>query len=267
LATKAKPRKKAPDILDQQVVKGDYAKFVQQVKDKPMLYLGGAVFLLLCLLIGIFIQTSTSAGARSAVTDLARAEDAQDPGMRATQLEEVAAKDKKVAPDALYLAAESAYQAKDYARAKKGFEDLRAQYPDHKNVPDAVEGLAYIALNESQPDQAIAMFKEIQEKWPTSLAARRQHLNLAKVYESQDNLAEAAKEYQAQVAQFPGSSWEADAKDAIERLKQAHPELFPAAEPAPADAATPAAAAAPAPAPAEAAPVPEPVVTPTPENK
>lgn len=253
MATKAKPRKKAPDILDQPAAKSDYAKFLQQVKEKPLLYACGAVFLLLCLLIGIFIQGATSARARGAVTDLARAQEADDPGMRATQLEEVAAKDKRVAGDALYLAAESAYQAKDYERAKKDYEELRTQHPDHKNVPDAVEGLASIALNESQPDQAIALYKEILEKWPNSLAARRQHLNLAKVYESQGNMADAAKEYQAQVDLFPGSSWEYDAKAAIERLKQKNPDLFPE----PASAAPADGEAAPA---AEAVPVPEPVV-------
>ena len=114
---------------------------------------------------------------------------------------------------------------------------------DSPFVPDAVEGLGAIAENAAQYDKAIASYKEIIEKWPTSFAKRRQQLNIARCQEAAGNLKDAVPAYKAQADEFPGSSFEKDAKTALDRLRASNPDLFPKEEPAP--ETTPALEAAP----------------------
>ena len=87
MATKAKPRKKAPDILDQQhTSKSDWAKFVEQVHENPVLYGAIALFLVLCVVAGIVYRTASGSSLRSLTTQFAQAAQNEDPALRAAEL-------------------------------------------------------------------------------------------------------------------------------------------------------------------------------------
>jgi len=266
VATKAKaPKKSGPDILDQQVVRTDWDKIVEQVRQNPLLYGAAAAFVLLCVVAGIFFRTGSASKARAEMTAFAKAMNSEDPALRATELGALAQGKGDSAGTALYLMGESLYEAKKYEEARQAFERLRNEFPESKHLPDAVEALGYIAENGEQYVQALGFYKEIVEKWPGSFTRRRQEMNIGRVQEKLKNLADAVKAYQTQADQFPGASVEKEAKAALDRLEKTNPELFPApAAPAPEAAGTTGTEVPPVAEPA-VEPAVEPAAVPTPE--
>jgi tetratricopeptide (TPR) repeat protein len=225
VATKIK--KKAPDILDQPVVRGDVEQFVERVKQNPVLYGVSAAFLLLCVVAGGVYRIGKDTSVRTGMTQYAQAVDDEDPALREAELEPLAKGRGPVAAQALYMMGEAAFEARQYDKAKEAFERLRSKFPDSSYVPDAVEGIGYLAENQGQYEPALTSYKEILEKWPTSFTARRQELNIARCQEELGNFQEAIGAYQAQADGFPGSVFEKDANAALERLRVAHSDLFP----------------------------------------
>jgi len=247
------------DILDRPAVKNDWGKLIEQVRANPIAYGAAAVFLLACVLAGLIYRASATASSNAAVTQLAKAIETEDPATRESELDQLAKGKGSLSAQALYLEGEAAFQAKDYAKARDIFDRVRAQYPDTAFAPNAVEGLGYVEESEGKIEQAISDYKEVKEKWPASLAARRQDFNIGRCYEALQNPKEAVAAYKAQVEAFPGSSSEKDAQNALDRLKKSNPELFQ--EEAKAAAPAPAAPAASAPQ-SSAEPKPEPAPAP-----
>lgn len=255
MATKAK--KKAPDILEE-VKKSDWVRFVEQVQKNPVLYGAAAVFVLLCIVAGTLYRSNVRSSHDSAVTQLARAMESEDPAVRSADLENTVKGKGEMSPLALYMQGEAAFEAKQFDKAREAYEKLRQDFPNSDNVPDAVEGLGNLAENDLQFDKALASYKEIVEKWPNTFAARRQELNIGRCQERLGQLKDAVTSYQAQVDRFPGSEVAKQAKDALDRLRRSNPDLFPKEEAKPAEG-QPTADTAAAPAaekPAEAAPAP-----------
>lgn len=265
MATKAKPRKKAPDILDLQKTKTDWDKLLTQVKESPVMYGAIVVFLLVCILVGLLYRVSVDSGRRTKDTQFAEVVETEDPGVRVTELEPLAAGKGSISADALYMLGESAFRAKEYDKAKEAFERLRREFPTSPFVPTAVEGLGLLAENDGRYEEAVALFREIIEKWPNSLARRRQHLNIGRAEEHLLDLQGAVAAYQAQAEQFPESPFAAEAKTALDRLQKTNPELFPKpaapqeAAPEPASPAAPETPVAPQTPPAPETPPAQPV--------
>lgn len=265
MATKVKAAKKTPDILHANEVKNDWQRLVENIREYPAFWGAGVLFVAVCLVAGLVYRVNTANRTLDLTTQFARAVTTEDPALRTTELEPLSQRGP-LAADAVYMAGEAAYQAKDYAKAKAFFQRLRSDFPESKFAPDAVEGLGFIAENEGDVDGALADYKEVIEKWPGSVARRRQELNIARVQERKGNFKEAVEAYKFHVENYPESIFMPEVTEALDRLKESHPDLFPA-EPAqaPAAAETPGAApdataAPPAEAPAaapEAAPVPE----------
>ena len=246
MATKAKAAKKAPDILHAHEAKNDWQRLIENIREYPVLWGAGVLFVVVCLVAGLAYRMSTANRTEDATTQFARAVNTEDAALRTTELEQLSQRGA-LAADAVYLAGEAAYQAKDYAKAKAFFQRLRTDFPQSKFAPDAVEGLGFIAENEGDLDGALANYKEAIEKWPASVARRRQELNVARVQERKGNFKEAVDAYKFHSEHYPESVFMPEVNQAMDRLKQSHPELFPAeAEAAAVTEAAPEAAAAPA---------------------
>ena len=227
MATKAKPTKKrTADILDETAAKNDWEKLVEQVRENPVLYGAGAAFVWVAVVAGLIFRVSGTAKARSQITQLARAVTTEDPALRVMELEPLAKVKGEMGAEALYLLGEAAFEARDYGQAREAFERLRQEFPESDFIANAVEGLGQVSENAERYEDALTSYKEIVEKWPQSFARRRQDLNIARCYERLDNLAEAVAAYQAHLDQFPGSSFEGEAKGALDRLRRTNPELF-----------------------------------------
>ena len=253
MATKARAAKKAPDILHANEVKNDWQRLIQNIREYPVLWCAGILFVVVCVVAGMAYRVRAATSHQYSMTQFAKAVSTEDPAMRTTELGQLTERGP-MAADAMYLAGEAAYEAKDYAKAKEFFQKLRGEFPQSNHAPDAVEGLGFIAENEGDLDGALAAYNEIIEKWPTSVARRRQELNIARVQERKGNFKEAVEAYKSHSENYPESTFAPQVESSLERLKQSHPDLFPA-EPAPAPVAdTPAAPAEAVPAPAAPAP-------------
>ena len=234
MATKAKPTKKrTADIFDQTVAKNDWEKLVEQVRENPVMYGAGAAFVLLAVLAGVIFRVSGTAKTRSQMSQLARAIMTEDPALRVTELEPLAKGKGEIGAQALYLMGEAAFEARDYGQAREAFERLRQEFPQSDFIANAVEGLGHVSENTERYEEALTAYKEIIEKWSQSFARRRQDLNIARCYERLDNLPEAVAAYQAHLDQFPGSSFEGEARAALDRLRRTNPDLFEQEEPPP----------------------------------
>jgi tetratricopeptide (TPR) repeat protein len=129
---------------------------------------------------------------------------------------------------------ETAFRAGETEKARDAFTRLRETYPQYEHTPDGVEGLGYIEEGAKAHDEALKLYREVQEKWPNSFTARRQPFNIGRALEAKEDLAGAVAAYREQLTTFPASVVARHAQSAIDILRANHPELFPeeAAKPA-----------------------------------
>lgn len=224
-------KKPVKSLFDEKPKQDDLAQLLADVKERPLVYGGIAAFLLVCLLAGFLWRANAVAKRKHVVTAYAQALDKQEPAERLAALEPLTQGIAKNSDEVIYVAAETAYKAGQYDKAKASFERLRNDFKSSTFTPDAVEGLGYIAENSKDYDAAVTLYKEVQTAWSDSFAARRQPMNIARVEEQRGKLAEAVAAYNEQLQLFPGSSLEQEAKAALARLEKSNPELFPKAEP------------------------------------
>lgn len=227
----ASSKKPMKSLFDEKPKQDDLTQLIADVKERPLVYGGIAAFLLVCLLAGFLWRANAVAQRKDVVTAYAQALDKQEPSERLAALEPLTQGIAKNSDEVIYMAAETAYKAGQYDKAKASFERLRNEFKNSPFTPDAVEGLGYVAENSKDYDAAIGYYKEVQTTWSDSFAARRQPMNIARVEVQRGKLAEAIAAYNEQLQLFPGSSLAQEASAALTRLEKSNPELFPKAEP------------------------------------
>ncbi|MCC6795548.1 MAG: tetratricopeptide repeat protein [Candidatus Hydrogenedentes bacterium] len=230
-AKSASGKKPVKSLFDEKPKQDDLSQLIADVKERPIVYGGIAAFLLVCLLAGFLWRANAVAKRKDIVTAYAQALDKQEPAERFAALEPLTQGVAKNSDEVIYMAAETAYKAGQYDKAKASFDRLRADFKSSPFTADAVEGLGYIAENSKDYDAAVGYYKEVQTTWSDSFAARRQPMNIARVEEQRGKLAEAIAAYNEQLQLFPGSTLAAEATAALTRLEKSNPELFPKAEP------------------------------------
>ncbi len=223
-----KPKKKRVlEEIEESKGKSDLKALVEHVKENPALNAAIVGFVLVVALAGVLYYLHSTTQNIEQTTEYARALNAEDPALRATQLAPIAEGSGRWAPEALYMMGESAYDAEDYEKAESAFQRLRERFPDSKYVPLAVEGLGYIAENRGDYEKALSYYQEVAEKWPDSFAGHCQYLNIGRCHERLEQWREAAEAYETQTSVFPESSVAREAQKALDQLKIAHPDQFP----------------------------------------
>ncbi|MCL4693491.1 MAG: tetratricopeptide repeat protein [Candidatus Hydrogenedentes bacterium] len=228
-----KTQKKGKSLFDDQPKpQGDLSALVEQFKENPALYVGAVAFIALCLVAGLLYRAHRNSVERDLYTSYAQALQEQDPAERLAALERLLESNgpEDVMAELAYVTAETAYWAQDSEKAKALFERVKTEYPESPYVPDAAEGLGYIAEDASDFDAALNAYKEIEQLWPTSFTARRQPLNVARVQEKLGNIEAAIQSYREQTTVFPESNVAREAQAALDRLGKSNPELFTPAE-------------------------------------
>jgi len=216
----------------------EFERWAGKVRENPLLYGAGAGFVILCFIAGVIFRVNAREAELRVMTQYAKAMETEDPAQRTAELERVSQQSTRWTDEALYMLAESAVRAQDYAKAEEAFKRVRAEFPDSEYAPRAVAGLAYLAENRGDWNAALPAYQEVIEKWPNTFIARCQPLNVGRVQEAMGDLAAAVESYQNQTELFPDSNVAAQAQAALDRLRLSHPELFPAAPPAPAPEAS-----------------------------
>ena len=220
-------KKPGKSLFDESHKKDDLTQLVEDIRERPLLYIGGVLFLIVMLVAGLAFKASRTSGRSSVMTAYAQALDKTEPSDQAAALETLSQGVGKHDPEVIYMAGETAYRAGQYDKAKAAFDRLKKDFPDSPYTPDAVEGLGNIAENAKDYDGALAQYKEVRDKWDTSFAARRQPTNIAKMEERRGNLKEAVAAYREQMQVFPGSGLAGEASAALTRLEKSNPDLFP----------------------------------------
>lgn len=241
--------------------KSDLGRFLLHVRENPTVYAAGLLLTVLAILAGFVWRGSVQASERNVMSDYAAALlETEDEAIRATKLEQLAEQvSGRWAPEVVYMAGESALSQGATDKAAAAFERVLKDFPQSEYASRAAEGQAYIAESKGDFQAALAGYQGVAEKYGATFTGKLQQNNIGRVQEALKNFQGAVDAYKKQQEVFPDSMAAAKAKEALDRLKSEHPELFPAETPAPAAdaaAATPDTAATPAPAPAPAAEAP-----------
>lgn len=232
MAAKKKQKRRPPKEVTTAVAEQqqDYRRLAEHVRENPLLYVAAAVFVVLCVLLGIVLRLNALTNEREAMTAYASALAEEAPEERLPRLEQAAEQGGEWSAEAVYVAAETAIKAGQYEKAEELFTALREEHAKSEYVPRAVEGLAWLSENNGDYENALAGYQEVGEKWPDSFIARIQPLNIGRVQEELGNTEQAIEAYQNQVTMFPDSNAAAKAEEALDRLREAHPGLFPEEE-------------------------------------
>lgn len=220
------PRTPEEELLEEGEQKGDLLALLNHAKENPILYSVGIGFVAFCALFGTLFRMQSAEDERELTARYARALEPTDPAEMVTGLEVLANEDSSRTADALYMLGESAYAAGDLDKAGEAFARLRDEFSDFEYTPSAVEGLGFIAQENENYDEAVARFQEVQEKWPTDFAGRRQGYNLGRAQERGGNYEEAIAAYRNQLEIFPASNVARRAQNALDRLRTERPEFF-----------------------------------------
>jgi len=198
----------------------------KHVQDNTSQYLGGAAFIIAVLVFTGLYGLMTESRDRELSSAYAEAILLEDPTERAEALATLAAGKTRLTPHALYMRGEALLSIRDYAAATEAFSTLRETYPDFQFVPDAVEGLGFVQEDQGNTEAALAVYREVLEKWPDTPAGRRQPFNIARCYENSGDFEQAVHFYREQFELFPGSSVSIQAQQRLFTLRATQPDLF-----------------------------------------
>ena len=198
----------------------------KHLQDNRFQYIGGAAFIVAVLAFTGIYRLAAQSKDRELSSTYAVAVLIEDPEERAEALAPLAADKTRLTPHALYMRGEALLSVRDHAGATEAFSKLRETYPDFQFLPDAVEGLGFVEEDQGNTEAALAVYREVLEKWPDTPAGRRQAFNIARCYENSGDTEEAIRFYREQFEVFPGSSVGLEAQQRLLALRAKHPELF-----------------------------------------
>lgn len=207
--------------------KNQLLQWWSHIKENLYLYVFSVVFIILCVLIGAIYGAYKTSKTRDIMTQYANAVLKEDLNEKLSALKPLLDTNSSLTPEILYVYAETAFALGKIDEAETIWKKLCEKYPQSEWVPNAREGLGYLEEIRKNYDNAINIYKEIKEKWGNSFIAKRQSFNIARVLEAKQDLQGAIEAYKKQQEEFPESSVANKAKNALERIKSEHPELFP----------------------------------------
>jgi tetratricopeptide (TPR) repeat protein len=233
MAVEKRKRHFNDDVLEPKK-KSDVEAFILNVRENPLKYGLAVLVIVVALLFGLFWRANTEQRSVDVNTAYAKAIENSDPALRAAALEKVDVQGSDLAPEILYQTGEAYYQASNVEKAKAAFQTVVDKHADSKFAAMALEALGNIAEDEGKPDKALEYYQQILDKHGNTFTAMTQNLNVGRVKEKLGKLEDAVAAYKQQLVAFPKSHAASDAQEALDKLRAAHPELFPKEEAAPA---------------------------------
>ncbi len=217
--------------------KTEWEKALAHLEENYKLYIAGVVFVLLCMVIGALIRMSSVLNEREAMTLYAEAALVEDAAERLEKYRAVEKKAGRWTPEVLYMMGETAIEAGQYDTARETFERVVNQHADSEYALPAADGLAFLAWNRGDLEEALAGFQRIVDQSPGAFIARKKHFEIGQVLEELERYEEAGAAYRKQMEVFPDSMIAQRASQALDALRAKYPDLFPE-EKAPDAAAT-----------------------------
>lgn len=202
-------------------------RWLRHVQENPVLYGAVLVFVALCGVAGLLYRMNVAASERAFMTRYAAALEIEDSKARLVELELLAQENNRWTPEIVYLAGETAVRAQAYDQAEAAFKRVREEFANSEYAATALDGMAFIAENRGGYEQALALYQEAAGNYANTFTGRRQALNIGRVQERLGDLEAAVASYESQLEMFPDSNTAGEAREALDRLKKEHPELFP----------------------------------------
>ncbi|HOV32406.1 MAG TPA: hypothetical protein PLX23_03485 [Candidatus Hydrogenedens sp.] len=197
------------------------------IKENRYLYILSVAFILLCVIVGLSYGSYRGSKTKDVMTRYANAILKEDLQEKLDALKPLMDVESPLTSEILYVYAETSFALGKIDEAETVWKKLCEKYPQSEWVPNAREGLGYLEELRKNYDSAINIYKEIKEKWSNSFIAKRQSFNIGRVLEAKNDLQGAIEAYKKQQEEFPDSSIANKAKNALEKIKSEHPELFP----------------------------------------
>jgi len=119
-------------------------------------------------------------------------------------------------PEELYRSAYEDYMRGNYDLASQGFRDYMARWPDTELTDNALYWIGECLDAQGEPEEALTIFTQVLEDYPTSDKAAAAQLKKGLLYLKMDDQAQGVVHLQYVVYEFPGTR-EADL--ARERLR------------------------------------------------
>lgn len=207
--------------------KNDFQRFWMHLQENPLLYLGAAAFIALCVVAGILVRVSGKAAERDTMSRYAQAMLEQEPAARLARLEELAPDAGKWTAEVVYVMGESAIEANDLEKARQAFDRVGREFAKSPYAARALDGIAFIEESAGNYQAALDTYQRVMNEFPGDFVARRKPFDIGRMQEKLGLLAEAATSYESQQERFPDSIIAGKAEQALEKLKAANPELFP----------------------------------------
>lgn len=226
-----RPRKKKPageHLLITEEPKTDWQRALAHIEDNYKLYIAGAVFVALCIMIGVLIRISATLHEQEIMTRYTEAALVENAQERLEHYQAIRNSSGKWTPEVLYRMAETAIEAGDTQAAEDAFQSILTEYPDSDFAINASDGTAFLAWNRGDLEAALAGYEQLVQKWPGEFIARRKYNDIAKLQEALERPADAIAAYRKQLEAFPNSTAAQQAEQALTALREKHPDLFPA---------------------------------------
>ncbi|HQN02270.1 MAG TPA: tetratricopeptide repeat protein [Candidatus Hydrogenedentes bacterium] len=229
----ARPKKKSTSVSHLFVPeepKTEWQKILAHLEENIKLYAAGAIFVLICLAIGALIRVNAVAKEKEVATKYAEAALEADAKPRLEKYKAISESAGRWTPEVLYMMGETAIEAGEKETARQAFDKVISEYGDSDFAAPALEGLAFLARDEGRLEDALKTYEDLISKWPGAYVARCAHFTIGELLEALDRPQEAITAYRKQTTVFPESSVATKAEQALERMEEAHPDLFPAEE-------------------------------------
>lgn len=216
----------ADHLLVREEPRTDWQRALAHIEDNYKLYIAGAVFVLVCMAIGVLIRLSIMMKEEALMTRYADAALTEDPIERLEKYEALADNAGRWTPEVLYRMGETAIEAGRHDVARTAFLQLLASHANSDYVLHATDGLAFLEWNEGNLDEALAGLEQIVAQWPNEFIARRKHYDIGQIQEERGAIEAAISAYRRQTEVFPDSAVAQRAQQALDRLRETHPDLF-----------------------------------------
>ncbi len=229
----ARPKKKSTSVshlLAPEEPKTEWQKVLAHLEENIKLYVAGAIFVLICLAIAALIRINAVTKEKEITTKYAEAALEEDPKLRLEKYQAIDDSAGRWTPEVLYMMGETAIEAGDKEAARRAFEKVMSEYGSSDFAARSQDGLAFLARDEGRLEDALKAYEELVSKWPGEYVARCAHFTIGELLEELDRPQEAVTAYRKQTTVFPESSIATKAEQALDRMSEAFPDLFPAEE-------------------------------------
>jgi tol-pal system protein YbgF len=118
----------------------------------------------------------------------------------------------------LFQAGREQQEVRNYAAARRAFNQVLSQYPNSELAPEAQYKLGEILLAEQKPAEALTAFLQVRQIWPNSPKVPDAQLQAAQIHLDQGRREDARRALQIVIETYPDTSAAATAQERLRAI-------------------------------------------------